>query len=282
VLSAKVDILLKAGIVGRARDVIEDALRRIPWNIPWRANAIQLLMRCGEHDGAIAAARQGVVLYPRGAMLWFLLGSTLCEMRRYARGNEAETCLRRSLSLNRSFYDAADVLSWFLVDRERYEEASDVMRNIAECMTDPSPAFIRLAWIKRRQGESADALREMIATLSAAPWNTSGWHILMGWLEEDRAWDESRSLLRDIPPQMLTNISFRVRRLELLQKAGEDRAQLEVEREELARDFPGQIAPAPETADQVTQPVAPAIDYGRISPWIGVAIVMLMQLLRTC
>jgi predicted Zn-dependent protease len=289
VLWAKVEMLLGAGNVGGAQELIEDASQRMPWNIAWRANAIRLLVRCREHDRAIAVARQGVVLYPRGAMLWFLLGRTLSEMRRYARGNETETSLRRSLSLNRSFYDAADLLSWVLADQERYEEASEVMRSIAASMTDQSPACVRLAWIKRRQGRSADALREMIAALSAAPWNTSGWHILMGWLDEDRAWDESRHLLRDVPPQMLTNISFRVRRLELLRKAGDARAQLEVERDELARDFPGSITPAAEitptaeSAGQVTRRLPRAMDFLRISPWMWIATVMAIQLLlRNC
>ena len=111
------------------------------------------VLSSGDEEGAVAAARAGVNVYPRGAYLWFLLGVTLDRLRRLARPGEIEMCLRRSVSLNPIFFDAADLLAVLLVEQRRYQDSENVMLSIRPKLGDSSPAQGRLAWIHRQQGK---------------------------------------------------------------------------------------------------------------------------------
>ena len=247
VLAARVQILLSSGRADEARRSIEDGLARMPGNVQWRYLAIRLLMQCRAHDQAIAAAREGVAIYPRGAFLWLLLGRALNDMRRFAVTGEIESSLRRSLALNPGLFESAETLAIWLTEQERDEQAIQVMRDIEGRLTDPSPARGWQAWIKRRQGQQVEAIRELTAVVCDAPWFAWGWRVLAEWLDEDRAWERVEQdgtwahawrIMQEVPPQMVTDTAFRRQRLILLKKAGADEARIEAEWNELVPDFP--------------------------------------------
>jgi hypothetical protein len=207
---------------------------------------------------------------------------------RYAAPGEVESCLRRSLALNAGLYDSADLLSCDLVDRDRCAEAAQVVRDIERRMPDPSPARGRQAWIRRRQGEREEAVRDMTATVTAAPWFGWGWDVLMGWLEEDKAWDIARRLLKEVPAQMSTNTAFRGRRLVLLGKAGVERILLDAEWDELLRNFPDDAsldaARSESARDAEATESANASSSDPVMPWWlwGALAMAGLQLARSC
>ncbi|PYT10518.1 MAG: hypothetical protein DMG59_28650, partial [Acidobacteria bacterium] len=107
--------------------------------------------------------------------------------------SEIEDCLRRSLVFNGGLFDAADMLASLMVQQRRYDDAEDVISRILPRMSDPSPARGRLAWIHRQRGRKEEALEEMAASATAAPWALWGWDVLMDWLREDRKWEMART-----------------------------------------------------------------------------------------
>jgi predicted Zn-dependent protease len=241
ILDTRVQILIENHRLDDACQSIEHGLHYMPENVHWRSRAIPLLSQCGAEATAIQAARAGVRVYPRGGYLWLLLGRTLNEMRQFAEVGEIESCLRRSLRINGILFEAADLLSILLTEQRRYDEAAGVMREIEKRMSDPCPALGRLAWIKRIQGQLGDALDDLAKVVTASPWYSWGWNLLISWLGEDQQWGQTRQLLQDIPSQMFTNTSFRLQRLLLLEKAGVDRARLDTEWDDLLRDFPENV-----------------------------------------
>jgi predicted Zn-dependent protease len=241
VLDARVQILIENRRFDDARQTIERGLHNMPENVHWRSRAIPLLSQCGADAKAIQAARAGVEVYPYGAYLWLLLGRTLNELRQFAEVGEIESCLRRSLRFNGTLFETADLLALLLTEQRRFDEAAGVMGEIEKRMPDPCPALGRLAWIKRIQGQRGDALNDLAKVVTASPWYSWGWNLLIGWLEEDQEWGQTRQLLQDIPPQMFTNTSFRLQRLLGLGKAGVDRARLDTEWDDLLRDFPENV-----------------------------------------
>jgi tetratricopeptide (TPR) repeat protein len=238
---ALVQILIRHGSFDRARSVISENLERAPRDIYWRDRAIRLLLDCGDQEGAVAAARAGVSVFPRGAYLWSLVGTTLNSLRRFARPGEIEQCLRRSLALNRVYFDAADELSTLLVEQRRYEDAEQVMQNIQPRLSDSSPALGRLAWIHRQKGNKPEALEEMASVVGAYPWYLWGRSLLVEWLVEDQAWEQARELLGKIPEELRTNPQFRRQRLVVLEKAGLPVDELDVEWNVLLLDFPEEL-----------------------------------------
>jgi tetratricopeptide (TPR) repeat protein len=235
-------ILIATGRHEEARATIHEALLQSPENVHWRERAIRLFVDCGDKEAAVQAAREGVRVYPRGAYLWFLLGRTLNEMRHFAAQGEIESCLRRSLSLNQGLFLAADPLAMLLVEQRQYIEAEDLMLQIRDRLSDPSPAMGRLAWIHREKGDKSAAREEMISLLRATPWYSWGWSVLVDWLSEDKAWNETRSALGSVPPELATNVQFRRQRLNLLEQAGLSAAELDSEWNSLLRDFPEDIS----------------------------------------
>jgi cellulose synthase operon protein C len=234
-------ILIGAGRHKEARVVVDEATAKFSKSVPWRERAIQLYVDCGDNATAVRIAREGIVVYPRGAYLWFLLGKTLNEMGHFAGQGEVESCLRRSLELNEGLFVAADWLAMLLVEQRRYDEAEQVMRRIRERLSDPSPAMGRLAWIRRAKGDKQGARGEMAALLREMPWYAWGWSVLIEWLTEDKAWEETRNLLGTVRPEVRTNTQFRRQRLVLLEKAGLPVAELDSEWSSLLQDFPEEV-----------------------------------------
>jgi predicted Zn-dependent protease len=239
---AQVQMLIVAGRLEQARVAIGRHLNRFAESVRWRERAIRLLAECGDAEAAVVAARQGVVVYPRGAYLWLLLGRTLNEMRRFAAQGEIENCLRRSLTLNQGLFEAADQLAILLAEQRRYAEAAETILQIQNRLGDPFPAQGRLAWIHREQGERREALDEMASLLRNAPWYLWGWRVLMSWLVEDQAWEKARTLLEAIPPELQTVTHFRRQRLEVLEQAGLAAEKLDAEWSSLLRDFPEDVS----------------------------------------
>jgi cellulose synthase operon protein C len=234
-------ILIGASRHKEARTVLDEATVKFSTNVPWRERAIPLYADCGDNATAVRVAREGVVVHPRGAYLWFLLGKALNEMPHFAGQGEVESCLRRSLELNEGLFVAADWLAMLLVEQRRYDEAELVMRRIRERLSDPSPAMGRLAWIRRAKGEKQEARGEMAALLREMPWYGWGWGVLMAWLTEDEAWKEARNVLATVRPEVRTNTQFRRQRLVLLEKAGLPQAELDSEWSSLLQDFPEEV-----------------------------------------
>lgn len=242
ILEVQARILIGAGRHQEAHALVDEATVRFSRSVPWRERAIQLYADCGDNAAAVRVAREGVVVHPRGAYLWFLLGRTLHEMGRFAGPGEVESCLRRSLELNEGLFVAADWLTMILVEQRRYHEAEQVMRAIRERLSDPSPAMGRLAWIHRANGDKQAARTEMAAVLREMPWYSWGWSVLIEWLTEDHAWEEARSILGVLRPELRTNTNFRRQRLLVLEKAGLPVAELDSEWTSLLQDFPEEVA----------------------------------------
>ena len=209
-------------------------------------------------------------------------------MKRYAAPGEIENCLRRSLALDASSFPAAEALATWLLDRERYGEAAQTIRDIEPRLADPSPAWGWQAWIRRRQGEKWEALKDIIAVVEAAPWYRTGWGVLCDWLEEDEAWEETRRLLRQIPGPVANVTALSKRRLQLLERAGVDRVELDGEWERVLRDHPLDAslqAGRTQVLDRRAEADNPASQFSvpEVSPWIWWGALMLaMQALRNC
>jgi len=77
VSDALIQILIRHSCFAQAKSMIRELSEQAPRDVNWRDRAIRLLLDCGDEEGAVAAARAGVSVYPRGAYLWFLLGATL-------------------------------------------------------------------------------------------------------------------------------------------------------------------------------------------------------------
>lgn len=234
---AKAEILIESQRFGEARDLIQLALALFPTDVTWRRDAVNLLERCGDLEHAIQAARDGVLEYPRGAYLWLLLGRALSEHRQFAARGEIESCLRRSFLLNPGLYETADYLAMFLAEQRRYSEAEQILKEVQTRMTDPSPALGRLAWIRRRKGETRSAVEDMASLIHEAPWYDWGWSTLLEWLSEDQSWDHARRVLAQVPREQQTNVHLRQQRLELLEKAGAASELLDDEWKILLHDF---------------------------------------------
>jgi cellulose synthase operon protein C len=234
-------ILIGASRYKEARALVDEVTAKFHSSVPWREQAIRLYADCGDNEAAVRVAREGIVVHPRGAYLWFLLGRTLNEMGHFAGQGEVESCLRRSLELNEGLFVAADWLSMILVEQRRYDEAEEVMRRIRERLSDPSPAMGRLAWIRRAKGDKQGARGEMADLLREMPWYGWGWGVLIAWLTEDQAWGEARSVLGAVRPELRTNTQFRRQRLVVLEKAGLPGAELDSEWNSLLQDFPEEL-----------------------------------------
>ncbi len=240
-LDGRARILLNAGKYKEARAVVDEAMLRFPASVTWRERAIRLYADCGDNEAAVRVARAGIVVYPRGAYLWFLLGRTLNERSAFAGQGEVESCLRQSLQLNGGLFAAADWLAMLLVEQRRYTEAEQVMQGIMQRLSDPSPAMGRLAWIRRAKGDKQGARAELAAALREMPWYAWGWAVLIEWLTVDQAWTEARSVLGVLRPELSTNTQFRRQRLILLEQASLPVAELDAEWNSLLRDFPEEV-----------------------------------------
>jgi tetratricopeptide (TPR) repeat protein len=240
-LDTQAQILIENRRFDEARAVLQNALKRLPASVRIYQRTIALFNEMGEDEKAVAAARQGVEAYPRGAYLWLLLGKTLREHSNLAAPGEIEHCLRRSLQLNRALYESADWLAVMLAEQRHYAEAFSVLSNMEQRLVDPSPALGRRAWIRRQAGEKLEAVTDLTAILEKYPGYSWGWNVLLNWLEEDKEWALAKQQLGVVPPQMVAHITFRKDRLLLLEKAGAEKESLDPEWLELLDDFPEDV-----------------------------------------
>ena len=237
----RAQILIEEKRYEEAQKILHDGLAALPDSVAMYQRTIELFNQCGQPAKAVEAARQGVRAYPNGAYLWLLLGKTLKESPQFAASGEIEACLRKSVQLNCGLFEAADWLAMLLVEQRHDKEAVELLSAIEPRTHDPSPVLGRLAWAKRRSGAKQEAVTDMAAVLRNAPWYDWGWNLLLSWVDEDKNWASCRDLLQTVPPQMLTDVGFRQRRLLLLDKHKIDSASTNTEWDELLADFPEDI-----------------------------------------
>jgi tetratricopeptide (TPR) repeat protein len=151
---------------------------------------------------------------------------------------EVERSLRRALDLDPRLFAAADGLAVHLAAQERWPEARAVVEGQVEALTDPSPALGRLAWLTRAEGNKDSARAEMVEVVQKFPLYRWGWWQLLDWLEEDEAWEQSRTVLAEVHPAAAADPLFTARRLTLLELAGTPRDQLDPQWERALHDFP--------------------------------------------
>jgi len=235
---ALVEILIETNRLHEAKQAIQKGTRQFAAHVGWREHAIKYLLDCGDTAGAVQTARDGVVEHPRGAYLWLVLGRTLYQQRSFAAQGEIESCLRRSLSLNAGLFEAADYLAMLLAEQRRYSEAEEILLKIENRLGDPAPARGRIAWVHRQRAQKREALDELVALVKRSPWYDWGWHVLFDWILEDQAWDDARSLLAQVTPELSTDLPIRQRRLEVMQRAGFEVKALDEEWNSLLHDFP--------------------------------------------
>jgi tetratricopeptide (TPR) repeat protein len=237
-LDAQARILIDHARYDEAVAVVEEALLTLTRGVRLFERSIAVLSQCGQEEKAIAAARQGVLAYPDGAYLWLLLAKALREHEQFAAPAEIELCLKKSLQLNQSLYETADLLAISFCEQRRYEDAYQVLADVEKHIVDPSPALGRRAWIKRQAGETQQALKELADLMQGFPNYAWGWNLLLEWMQEDKAWELCKKLLHPLPASMQSDAVFRRRRLSALKKAGEDQATLDTAWLQLLDDFP--------------------------------------------
>jgi tetratricopeptide (TPR) repeat protein len=234
----KAEMLMTAGRNAEARAVLHRGLELLPRNVRMIERTIALFERMGMHSEAVDAARRGVVEFPDGAYLWLLLAKTLQNNPQFASPGEIEGGLTKSVRLNRSFYEPADMLACLYSDQQRFSEAIELLNRVEPRLANPTPAKGRRAWLKRNSGLREEAVDDLAEILRDQPGYTWGWNLLLTWLEEDKNWTLARSILETVPPQLVADVSFRTRRTLLLEQAKIDSLVLEAEWKQLLADFP--------------------------------------------
>lgn len=237
-LDARARILIDHARYDEAVAVVEEGLRTLTRSVGLFERSIVILSQCGQEEKAVAAARQGAKAYPDGAYLWLLLAKALREHEQFAAPGEIELCLKKSLQLNQSLYETADILAILLCDQRRYEDAYQVLADVERHISDPSPALGRRAWIRRQAGETHQALDDLAGVTRRFPNYSWGWTLLLDWILEDKAWELCKKLLQPFPASMQSDAAFRRKRLSALEKAGEDQATLDTAWLQLLDDFP--------------------------------------------
>ncbi|MHC4200101.1 MAG: tetratricopeptide repeat protein, partial [Planctomycetota bacterium] len=231
----KVDLLLEVDRYHDAGTTFSAAVERLPEHVRLREDFIGFLMKHGEHEKAIEAARKGVDVFPDGAFCWCLLARAL-RMSGKGSTHEAETTYRKALELNRALFDAADELAILLAEQRRFDEAESVIAEQMPLLTDTSLSRGRLAWIERESGKKPRAVQSMRRILQDFPLYKWGWDRLLDWLEEDGSMADARGLLEDAPAPLLQDPEFAGRRLLLLGKAGPGDAKYDEEWKQLLVD----------------------------------------------
>lgn len=222
----------------KAIETLRQAVTLLPEDIRLRENLINRLLNYNMPVEARRHAQELCDLFPDGAYCWYLLADTLHRSPDYSDLKEIETLYRKALALNSSLLDAAEGLTQLMVSQHRYQDAHSVIDAVPDTSKETPDVQVLSAWILRREGKNEPAYQSIETLLARYPNYIRAWQLLMGWLEEDENWDKTKLLLATIPPVLHSQLDFRVRRLELLQKAGLTAAELDAEWEELCREFP--------------------------------------------
>lgn len=239
--AVRIRMLARNKQFSEARSTIARGIELLPDAANWRATAIALLMECGDPEGAVQVARDGVTKNPRSAFSWLLLGKTLMQARQLAHSGEIESCFRKSLSLNATPAEAVDLLAVTLAEQRKFDDAETLLTSHMPRMPDPSTLRGRLAWIVRLKGRNSEAMADMESVLHNAPSYRWGWATLMDWILQDQAWETARRALRDLPVALRTDQAFRKKRLAVLEKCGGLAQEIETEWQNLLAEFPGDI-----------------------------------------
>ncbi len=221
-----------------ALEILREAVRKLPEHIQLREHLINQLLNYNFAPEARKHAQELLDIFPHGAYCWCMLADTLYRSPDYSDLKQIESLYRKALSLNSSLFPAAEGLVQLMVSQHRYLEAHDVLNKFpGECREDAETRFLK-AWVLRSEGKHEDAYAKIESALAAYPDYERIWYLVMSWIEEDEHWEKAKELLTDIPPVLHSQLDFRTRRLELLQKAGTPVSELDAEWEELSREFP--------------------------------------------
>ncbi len=221
-----------------ALNVLRNATKTLPGNIQLREYLINQLLTHNLTAEARKHAQELVDFYQDGAYCWFLLADTLHQSPDYSDLKQIESFYRKALSLNSALLQAIEGLVQLMVSQHRYHEAHVFLNTLpAECRGTDDAVFLN-GWVFRNEGDYEAAHGEMLTILTEHPDYPRVWQLVMDWIEEDEDWERSEWLLEAIPPVLASQLDFRTRRLELLQKSGKPVEELDAEWEELCREFP--------------------------------------------
>jgi tetratricopeptide (TPR) repeat protein len=229
--------------LGRPEASLEAVLagtQLVPERISLWERAIHLQQQLGRHGEAVALSKKLVLLFPRGAYVWYLHAVALGMGPTSSDFLAIEQALRTSLSLNAALWSAACRLSNVLIDQHRFDEAKEVVQRQMPLFEDACYHKAQLATIMWAQGRRQEAIGAMAAVLAVSPRATWAWSHLLNWIDEQKDWTIVPTVLKDVPPVMTSNAAFRAQRLTVLQKAGWSAQELDKLWQELLNDFPAQ------------------------------------------
>ncbi|MBI2920172.1 MAG: C39 family peptidase [Planctomycetes bacterium] len=233
----------RAGALEKARELLEQAILRVPtdaaghgalgsvlWKLGKREEAVERLQRAvslapryewawnqladwtevlGRPEAPAAIAREVAAKRPGDAQSWLILSRLLTRP-----GEEAERlrAVDRALELEPRLEEAHDARVVCLAASHRWEEA------LAACQpavfTEEVPVALagRAAWVEAMRGEYARAIEKMKAVLTRANGYAWGWRRLADWCRETGAGKEylhAAGRLVELEPTVPLSLGYR-------------------------------------------------------------------------
>ncbi len=151
-----------------ARSRLAEGLRTAPGSATGHIFLSHVSLRCGDAEGALAAAKTAVALEPANYHGHAALGAGLARAGNPA---EAEAAFRRALDLGPSVPHTSLELGRLLVDQKRFPEACQVVHDGLECFPYDLALLLLAAKIHVELGlldEAERRLREAIAVKPTA------------------------------------------------------------------------------------------------------------------
>lgn len=231
-------VAAQAGMEKQARQLVRQAMDAMKDSEALREQCMHTLETLGDPLAAVALGREGVSLQPDSAYSWYLLGGALWRSQALSDAAEVERAFRTALEHNANLYEAADALVMTLAERQRFDEAQQLLERYVSISEHALTAGGRLAWLHHQRGNPEEALDLMQEVVERNPSYAWGWYQLLGWLEQDSTTGRARGVLATAPKAMMDDPEFRARRLELLAKDGVEPAELDAHWTALLEDFP--------------------------------------------
>ncbi len=235
--NALANLYWEEGLFTESLNTYAQARKHNPLNVELIEVLVSRLGFLGAHDEAIIIIEEALSAQPRLAYLYYLQADTLRQSENHYKVSVVEKALRHALELDCDLFAAADLLAILLTEQHRFTEARKVMNDF-RVWADDGPRLARLAWIEREEGNKAQAVKQMLETVSVSPLSRWAWMRLMDWLEEDKSWIEAKEAVRNMPSAFENDPAMRSRRLELLERAATPIGEIDKEWQRLLEDFP--------------------------------------------
>ncbi len=222
----------------QAVEQLAQASRLMPEIMDFRELLVNRLADIGQAARAVQVAQEGVDLYPEGSATWLLLAMALQSGPLTPDAGRVESALRNALRFNQDNFDAADALAVFLARQGRYDQARQLLEQIAPRLPNASPALGRMAWVRWTRGDRRGAVDDLLGTLASYPAYPFGWRLLMDWLEE---LNDGELIGRALEPDahiFRSDAALASRRLQLLPRASVARDRIELLWRQMLDDFP--------------------------------------------